>query len=124
MHTTRNLTADQLDVHADRVLARMGDLLAAGWTQRELAVTVEGYRVGPECNAATAFCMIGALRRALADLYRRPGSAFLADEVAREVRLRLNKAIDMTSLTVWNDAMDRTQAEVLKVVARARGKAG
>ncbi len=86
------------------------DLLAreGGWTQGAFARTAAGRVIGPSCAPASCFCPVGAIIAAGGGVPEREFFAAVCCGVE-----------DLHALYAWNDAPDRTQAEVVAVAARA-----
>lgn len=87
-----------------RVLREARELIARGWTQEVSARDANGTPVAPTDDTATCWCTIGALMRA--------GGARAASALAAFLPRN-------TSIPRWNDAPERTQAEVLALFGRA-----
>src|SRR5579862_6816673 len=102
------------------VLARARTLIEGGWTQGAFARDARGFAVeATECDAVT-FCMIGAIEKAAGQLW--PHEHLLAlmvdtEEDAKKVLARDPELADY-SLSSYNDAQGRTQAEVLALFDR------
>lgn len=103
--------ADVLDAAADLIEPE------GAWTQGAYARTAKGFCIGPHEDAATCFCMRGALRRvgAVGDWDESsPATRAIGFQTARQ-------------MTQWNDRPRRTQAEVVAklreaaALARERG---
>lgn len=113
------------------VLERARDLIAAGWTQDEDARDGNGRARLFSSEVATCFCISGALSRAAFDLgnwrervddetmgyswYKQ----FSASEDRRAVGLAyqdLENELGGCGAIDWNDAVCRTQAEVLNLL--------
>jgi hypothetical protein len=112
--------------------ARLKLQAPGGWTQGALARNREGHPLAPESEAATSFCVYGALRSAVAGHVRAAGHhkgliPLMADAVARfaatvaAVRLgaRLYRFSPARTLVEWNDAPGRTQAQALELATLA-----
>lgn len=110
------------------ILDATADLLARpdGWTQGTIARLPNGWTTGDHNNSdATCFCIVGGLRRA-ADQCEVRG---LLDRV--DVLTACRKALAATiglhgyksTLVDWNDAPERTQAEVVAALRAAAEKA-
>jgi hypothetical protein len=79
-------------------LRRMRSLLHRGWTQGAMARTARGAPVGHEERAAACWCLLGAAYRAgLTNWAFVDGTRLIA-------------------VPYWNDARERTKAEVLAVI--------
>lgn len=86
-------------------------LLFRGWTRGHYARLGDGRPTAISDPDAVAFCPLGALRASAGT----PNSTDLA------CLKRLERIIGNT-VSAWNDAKERTQAEVLAVFARAIGE--
>lgn len=84
-------------------------LIAQGWTQGCAARDAEGNDVNSVDISAVSFCIYGACRRA--SVGRRKESYKLSTNALRDA--------GMINLSTWNDAPDRTQADVLALFDRA-----
>lgn len=101
------------------VLNKAADLIEpeGAWTQKAWARTPEGDGVSPVDRRAYCWCMVGALRKVLGydPLSARPPTRFFTDEPAYK---RLVKRFG-PALGLWNDAPERTQAEVVAALRKA-----
>lgn len=100
------------------VLKAARDLLAkdGGWTQGQYARDIEGFMVPETSPLAVCFCADGALFRAR--------SAEDADfEALTRAEDALLKAAGVQNIVHWNDAPERTQAEVVALFDAAIAKA-
>ena len=120
------------DVPTSRLLRDARQLLADGWTQRALARLENGNEVISDelLERCTSFCLVGAigavticsglprLRKhdCLAALVDAIPEITLSDVHAAYARKSWNQSI---ALTNWNDADERTQADVLAAVDAA-----
>ncbi len=78
------------------------------WTQGAFANDERGVSVGPNDKLASRWCMAGALDKC----YPREGR----EEAAKKLREFADEA--GISIALWNDAPDRTYAEVLELCRR------
>jgi hypothetical protein len=85
-----NITQDDRNAAADLLETK-------GWTKGLYAVDEDGEAVAVHSDRACAFCLIGALARVM-------------DQDPSSVH---HEAFPRTSITVWNDRMDRTRDEVV-----------
>jgi hypothetical protein len=90
----------------DRLIAARA-ILAQGWTQREYALSSDGTPCGLRSAEATQFCIVGALERIIP-----------YGESITHARALLCNHLEVESLVGWNDAPDRTQADVLALFDR------
>lgn len=92
--------------------------LARGWTQDAYARTAAGRPIGPTCDNAASWCLYGALHAEMGGLPERPSHERLrtVGEVCDQIRTELGLPASI-SLGDWNDAPERTQAEVVAAVA-------
>lgn len=72
--------------------------IARGWTRGALARDVDGGKIADDSKDAVCWCTLGALPK------------FYWEEAERE----LTATVSDYSLGHWNDAPERTQADVLK----------
>jgi hypothetical protein len=86
-------------------------LIAKGWTQGEFARTKTGRKTPPKSPSATCFCASGAVIRAT-------GAAGVAEGLFSQEFRVLRQAV-RGNVVIWNDAPERTQAEVLQAFDRA-----
>jgi hypothetical protein len=86
------------------VLTKARELIAKGWAQGAYAVDDEGTVV--RLADATAFCPAGAI-------------LCQANFATRDDAFDMLKHVVGTNIVGWNDARDRTQAEVLAAFDRA-----
>jgi hypothetical protein len=97
-------------------LFSVADLLdpEGAWTQRAYARNAKGASLwnldGPN---ACSHCLVGAIEVVAGDDYRRELS------MLRQLRVALGGPEFMLGLMQWNDAPDRTQAEVVALVRAA-----
>ena len=78
------------------------------WTQGVIARDSNGLHVGVHSSSATCFCLYGAMRRCY-------GSDFKTEY---NVFNRLQQMVPDHDPIGWNDAPERTHAEVLELVTR------
>lgn len=99
------------------LLLRAGELLSQGWSQGADARDAQGAPVDAWSSAAASWSLLGALVAVLEVEAATRGELPL-DELAAALDA-LARLIEMDSLTSWNDAPGRRQAEVLSVVDAA-----
>jgi len=114
------LHSERSQPSATEILRRAHDLVAFGWCQRADARDA-GYRpVQPWSSQACSWSLLGALVAAL----DAPGEAIPeSPELIAELRLALvavSETLTAWSLEDWNDATERTQAEVIDTLAAAQ----
>ena len=105
------LTRKELDhlSNGGDVLRHAADLIEKGWCQYEYAVTAEGKTVRVLHPRAAKWCAMGAIENAQ-DEYTTPPVA--AVKLAKAIgEAPAETAAD--TITLWNDAYGRTQAEVV-----------
>ena len=113
------MTSDRKEGHtavAD-VLNAAADLLdkPGAWAQGSLALGSSGESLSVDSSEAVCFCIVGAIRR-VSGFNRRPEKTVpLRQAVARSLGLPGYKA----PLVAWNDAPERTQAEVVQALRDA-----
>jgi hypothetical protein len=101
--------------NALQLLKEANEVLAseANWTKRAFAKDKDGHTCSTYDNGAVQFCLIGAVtRRFMKDGPHRNYDAYHEAEDA--IRKFTNKGV-----TSWNDAPERTFAEVKQVLADA-----
>lgn len=103
---------------SDVVYERAADLLEEfGWCQGYAAVNADECPVVPVSPSVVAFCAIGALTRAAADLNSAAGTKRLCDYLGLPQQGPANQPHPIAK---WNDVSGRTRHEV---VAALRGAA-
>ena len=94
-----------------RVLERAAELVEQGWTQGFVARTASGNECDSYHSQACVWCAIGALERSL---YETGGRSFF--DAHHKLQIASG---DRGMLSEWNDAPERTQAEVVAAFRRA-----
>jgi hypothetical protein len=87
------------------ILTTARSLIAKQWIKRLLATNAGGVAVRPDSDSACAWCTIGAVCASSREVLDR-------DEAYRSLRGVLSLPHRM-GLAEWNDAPERTQADVL-----------
>jgi hypothetical protein len=95
-----------------QILVEARELIARGWAQKHLATDAFGRKVLPWEPAAECWCSYGAIAFAVGD------GVGIASACAE-----LRSAIGHGDIVPWNDAPERTQAEVLAAFDRAIAEA-
>jgi hypothetical protein len=92
------------------VLERAADKLEApgAWLQGEAAESAEGFTVLPKSTDAACWCAMGAVWAVTPD-----------NETGRAARDVLAGLVGTPLVSSWNDAMGRTQSEVVAALRRA-----
>jgi hypothetical protein len=99
------------------LLADASSLIRRGWTQHAEARDLNRRPVDPWSDDAVCWSLLGAL---VAALERRTPTGENPDVVELAAAcVRLAYAIEEASLESWNDAAERTQADVLDVLVHA-----
>ena len=106
---------------AASVLEAAGAYCNHGWTQGIYARDENGKGCGTTAAGAVCWCASGALTKALHRVVGTAASARLWDAALREADAAMKRAIfarwpttgDNDSIIVWNDAKERTQADVV-----------
>lgn len=93
------------------ILAEARELIAKGWTQGTPARNADGDDCGVYESEAQCFCSLGALWRAA-------GGIGVAVDAANALRAGATGSL-ASSISFWNDAPGRTQAEVLAAFDKA-----
>ena len=85
----------------------------SSWTQHVIARDCKRERVAVNDSSATCFCLYGALRRCY-------GSTInpLSNKEEYDIWNRLQQMVPDRDPIGWNDAPERTHAEVLELVTR------
>lgn len=121
------MTTEEDKARREGVLATLREarnLVARGWTQGAAARTACGVDVPFDCAAAERFCIMGAVYRAAlggrADGFRPPDYLDTIDAALNEIAYHAlgcdsDLLADLT-ITKYNDAADRSLAEVLDVM--------
>lgn len=100
-----------MSAEIQRVRELAAQYVERGWTQGAYARSASSHRVAILSPRAVRFCMVGAIARAATDL------AVAEWPVCLAVMAELPPG---AGLSVWNDAPDRTQAEVVALLRRRR----
>ena len=94
------------------ILRRARSYIENGWTQSCCARDKNGNSVMYRNQEAVSFCLIGSIRRAIADDMLLPMSSALdlrpVGAILRDVKNNMN-----LTLPTWNDSPTRTKQEVL-----------
>jgi hypothetical protein len=103
--------------HACGLLRRAAELVAGGWTQGADARTADGAPIEPWSDEAAAWSLLGALVAALeeGEIHEQP---LPLTELAVALAA-LAEFVDDDSLVRWNDAPERTAAQVEAALAAA-----
>ena len=111
----------------EKILLRAAELVAMGWTRGTAARDARGQKVRSTAPQATAWCVVGAVDRALYELWSLDVYALLGLEVdaydtapcpvelLRALRRPLQRVLGRSGLAHWNDhgCPDTTAAEQL-----------
>lgn len=116
--STASVTA--ASVSAAEILRDARALIEHGWCQDSAAVDARGVAVDPTARSACAWCVSGALNRALhtPNHDRRDYFTFFRARAALAQIVGADPAV-IGQIVVWNDHPERTQAEVLAAFDRA-----
>lgn len=99
----------------EKILLRAAELVAMGWTRMTAARDAQGQRVRSTAPQATAWCVVGAIDRALyellgVDVYELLGLDVDAYDTApcpltsvREFRRPPQRVLGRPDLAIWND---------------------
>ena len=93
---------------AATVLREARKLVERGWTQGAAARTADGKSVGEDSPAATCWCSLGAMSKGSDDC-----------DVYADAKGFLLMAVAASNIAKWNDALGRTQAEVVNAFSKA-----
>ena len=99
---------------AKEVLLTAADIVEKGWTQGVFATNAFGKGVPVESPEACSFCVLGALDKA--------AETGIGEMAWREAEKALFRTVRSPSLPAWNDAPERTQAEVVAALREAASK--
>src|SRR5581483_5089205 len=94
------------------LLAHARGLICFAWTQYAEARDADGQPVDPWEGDAMSWSLLGALVAGYQRLLLAEGERAALEELVR-VSVLLSEIIDCESLPGWNDAAERTQADVL-----------
>ena len=98
-----------------KLFLRAGELVAMGWTRGTAARDATGQKVRSTAPQATAWCVVGAVDRALYELWNLDVYALLGleveaydtapcpSEVLRALRRPLQRVLGRRDLAPWND---------------------
>ena len=92
-------------------LVRARGLVERGWCQGWFARDADGYEVAAVSPQACRFCALGAIRHAT--------NVFVEGDNCIRLVLRAGGNEALGDLFTWNDAPERTQADVLALYDRA-----
>jgi hypothetical protein len=98
---------------AKDILLKAAEIVEQGWTQGELARTVEDSPCGVSNPNACKFCMSGAINKAVGNEH--DGNYRRAMNAANSVAFRRGYG----NIPEFNDARERTQAEVAATLREA-----
>ncbi len=89
---------------------KVSDLLtdASRWTQGAYGRDTNGAPMSIESPLAVCWCLVGALWRC----YRTDVQGSSSDVIANDAERRVTTRIGVMSMMAWNDAPDRTFADV------------
>ena len=101
------------------VLKEARALVAKGWTQGAYMRAADGENVWPNYKRAVCFCVMGAISLAAA-----PYESLDDEDEPNPIRYMAAKALInandiQCTISEWNDAPERTQAEVLAAFDKA-----
>lgn len=98
------------------ILADARDLIGGGWCQGGLAKDAQGHIVNYLAKRADRFCLSGGIRRAAEG---KPAKVVeRALQAVADVLDVNNGLLVSMSFGIWNDHAERTQAEVMDVLAQ------
>jgi len=108
------------DRHSEgrRLLVEACRFVSTGWSQFGDARSVNGAPVKPWSEAAVSWSLLGALVAAVEDGAGRHGEAVTIIDLAAACAL-LGRVVDADSLAAWNDAPERSQADVVDALMTA-----
>lgn len=102
------------------VLLHAAMLVENGWTQGAYARDESGESVVILAPDAAAYCVVGALTRAVAHVIGgAPGSAVTTDYQLAAITALRRGGIRELQLAIWNDRTRRTQGEVVAALRTA-----
>ena len=128
-----NKRAPELTYHVlqpamhEKISVRAAELVATGWTRRTAARDATGQKVRSTAPQATAWCVVGAVDRALYELWTLDVYALLGLEVdaydtapcpldmLRKLRRPLQRVLGRRDLAHWNDHVCPVSAPMVEV---------
>jgi hypothetical protein len=120
----------------EKLLLRAAELVELGWTRGTAARDIEGQKVRSTAPQATAWCVVGAVDRALyellnLDVYDLLGleinaydTASCPSEVLRAVRRPLQRVLGRRDLANWNDHVCPGPAAIEQLFREAAAQIG
>jgi hypothetical protein len=93
-------------------------LIAAGWSQFADARGADGLSTEPWSDDAVSWSLLGALVRMVEQEAARSGEYVAVSDLAIACVMLAN-VVDADSLENWNDAAERTQADILEALELA-----
>ena len=100
--------------------SKAADMIESGWTQNAFARDEWGHSVGPDEDAATSWCLNGALWLVLYKntTFNRASNCFAS------IYYKLIKNLKLSEFAAkWNDDPDRTQKDVVRLLKNAARRA-
>jgi hypothetical protein len=137
-----NMTAQNLKGHVlhlathQKILLRAAELVAQGWTRGTAARDVGGQKVRSTAPSARAWCVVGAVDRALYELLNIEVYDLLGLEVAgydiapcpagimRELRRPLRRVLGEANVAAWNDRVCPGPAAAEQLLRDAAARLG
>jgi len=137
-----NKRAPELTYHVlqpamhEKILVRAAELVATGWTRRTAARDATGQKVRSTAPQATAWCVVGAVDRALYELWTLDVYDLLGLEVdaydtapcpldmLRKLRRPLQRVLGRRNLAHWNDHVCPGPAAAEQLLREAAAAAG
>jgi hypothetical protein len=116
-------TAVALDEREERwtddVLEAAKERLEFGWTQGSMAKTLHGMKQGAPDADSAAFCVLGALKSAAAELGADVYTLRRAERLVAATLGKNQRALERRwQIAKWNDATGRSKAEVIALLER------
>lgn len=90
-----------------QILIEARNLIAQGWCQGALARDADNFEVLPTNYSARLWCVAGAVDAVAQNVF-----------AAQNVFNTLLETLGVNSISVWNDAPERTKVEVLELFDR------
>ncbi len=120
----------------EKLLRRAAELIELGWTRGTAARDIEGQKVRSTAPQATAWCVAGAVDRALYELFNLDVYALLgldADaydtspcllDLLKELRRPLRRVLGGSNLAHWNDHVCPDPAAAERLLREAAAQIG
>ena len=101
----------------ERILENAIESIKTGWTQEKMARNSDGHEVDPTDDSACRWCLIGALVKSTQNADGSVSMDLGSDY--HQATDSLRSLIGNNRLSLWNDAEERTQEDVLTLLNAA-----